>query len=1004
MIPMSRRWMKKIVLLHVFAGLSLMPPLYAAEHHGKVLFNGMPMPGATVTASQGTHKVVTSSDELGNYSFADLADGTWSLEIQMLGFAPTRQDISVAAGKPGVQWEMKMLPLADVLAQAKQVKLVPPVAETATVNSEEKKPSNEKSKAAPETRPAPAPSDENAQANDGLLVNGSVNNAATSQFSLDKAFGNTRSSRKSLYTGGLGMVLGNSALDARPFSLSGIDSPKQQYSRLTLIATLGGPINIPHLMPRGPSFSLVYAWERDSQAAAQTGLVPTVAQRSLAEAGDPVARSLLDLYPLPNSDAGSQYNYQIPVLNNTHQDTLQAHMDKQVSNRDSISGVFAFESMRAGSSNLFRFRDLTNTLGINAKLNVEHRIGHGFYGNAGYEFSRARTEVVPFFENRTNISGNAGMTGTNQDPANWGPPTLVFSSGIASLTDVQSAFDRNRTDRVAIGVQWYYGRHNVNFGGDFRRQEFNYFSQQNPRGTFTFTGAAYGSDFADFIHGTPDTAALVSGNPDKYLRESVMNLYVTDDWRLRPELSINLGVRWEYSAPVTELKNRLANLDVSQNYAQVAQVLATNPKGSLSGQSYPNSLLRPDFSKVEPRVGISWRPIAGSSLVVRAGYGIYADTSLYESMALQLAQQAPFSKSISASNETCAQSLQTGPTPCSENTANTFAVDPNYRVGFAQIWQVSAQRDLPSALQLTVTYRGIHGSNGAQDFLPNTYALGSTNPCPSCAIGFVYRTSTGFSSRESGSVQLRRRLRSGLTATLLYTYAKSVDDDSFLGGQGPLSAGDATASSSSSSIAQDWTNLKAQKGRSNFDQRHLLNFSFQYTTGMGVVGGTLMHGWAGRIYKEWTLSSQLKVGSGLPETPIYLASVSGTGFTGTLRPNRTSNPLYAAAAGHFVNVDAFDAPQSGAWGNAGRNSITGPSQFSFDTSLARTFRLKSGFNLDIRADSTNLLNRVVYSSYNTTLNPASSSSSTAAASSPLFGLPISANAMRSVHFTARLRF
>ena len=138
----------------------------------------------------------------------------------------------------------------------------------------------------------------------------------------------------------------------------------------------------------------------------------------------------------------------------------------------------------------------------------------------------------------------------------------------------------------------------------FGRQEFNYLSQQNPRGTFTFTGLATGaSDFADFLQGIPDTSAIAYGNADKYFRQSVYDAYLTDDWRLRPELTINYGIRWEYGAPITELYGRLVNLDIVPGFSAVAPVLGSNPVGPQTGQTYPASLIRPDRLGIEPRIG-----------------------------------------------------------------------------------------------------------------------------------------------------------------------------------------------------------------------------------------------------------------------------------------------------------------------------------------------------------------------------------------------------------------
>lgn len=113
---------------------------------------------------------------------------------------------------------------------------------------------------------------------------------------------------------------------------------------------------------------------------------------------------------------------------------------------------------------------------------------------------------------------------------------------------------------------------------------------------------------------------------------------------------------------------------------------------------------------------------------------------------------------------------------------------------------------------------------------------------------------------------------------------------------------------------------------------------------MGLTGGTLLQGWMGRAYKEWTIVNSVKAGAGLPETPVYLAAVTDTGFSGSIRPDRTSAPLYATTTpGRFLSSASFTAPRIGQWGDAGRDSITGPRQLTFNTPLARTFRLSTRY-------------------------------------------------------------
>jgi len=1014
----------------------------ATEIHGRVVFGGLPVPGATVTATQGAQKLSTITDGQGLYEFPDLADGTWKIHIEMRGFAALDGELTVAANAPQGEWELKLLSLEDLLAETHApAPETPPLKPLAPALKLPATPQADIATAKPQqSAPAPPPAEDDSteKPSDGLLINGSENNAATSPFTLAPAFGNRRPGTKSLYTGGFGVIYDNSALDARPYSLSGLQVPKDAYNRVTMLLTVGGPIRIPHLLYHGPNFFLAYQRTHNRDATTASGLVPDMAERGgdlsgvLNAQGQPVtvynpatglpfagpipvspqALALLNLYPLPNLAGSSRYNYQTGLVSNAHVDALQSRLDKTVGRKDQFYGGFGFQSVRSDAANLFHFLDTTNTLGIDTNVNWQHRYLHQVFVLTTYHFTRLRTEVRPQFENRSNVSGQAGITGNDQDATDWGPPALVFSSGISALSDGQSAFNRNRTDSGALRATTTRGRHTITLGGEFRRQEFNQLSQQDPRGVFSFTGAATsatgtassssGSDLADFLLGVPDTSALAFGNADKYFRQSVYNAYATDDWRVRPELTINAGMRWEYGAPPTELFGRLVNLDIAPGFTAAAPVLGSSPKGSITGSTYPASLLHPDRRGFEPRIGISWRPIPASTLVVRAGYGIYDDSSIYLSSAQSMSQQAPLSTSVSVSNSaSCPLTLANGFRDCVGTTADSFAVDPNLYVGYAQVWQLSAQRDLPAALVMTASYLGTKGTHGMQEFLPNTYAPGATNPCPLCPLGFVYRTSGGNSTREAATLQLRRRLRSGLTASVSYTYAKAVDDDAQVGAQGHITASSAASASSGSSsgqstgsptIAQNWLNLRGERGLSTFDQRHALAAQLQYTTGMGMGGGTLLTGWRGRAFKEWTVQTRISAASGLPETPIYLEAVPGTGFTGTIRPNLTGAQVRQSSGGTFLNAAAYTAPVAGQWGTAGRDSITGPNQFSLDTALSRTFRLKDPFNLDIRLDATNLLNHGVFTAWNATVN------------STTFGLPAAANPMRSIQVTGRLRF
>ncbi len=689
------------VLLAVFAVFSLT----AAERHGKVLFGGLPVPGATVTVSQGDKKVVAVTDEMGGYSFPDLAEGTWSFQVEMQGFTPVKQDVTVAAAPaappnpaaplPGQDFELKMLPIAEMNAQASApvVTGIPPAAagsttppaaqaaapNTAPPNNAKNNGKNNAKGGAPAastgagfqradvqatTPAAPAPATESAvpggdasqsptelsqRATDGYLVNGSSVNGASSNFGFNPAIGNNRRGPRSLYNGNIGFNLDNSSLDARTYSLTGQATPKPESTRFTGLASFGGPLRIPHVLRNGPNFVVNYQWTRNRSAQNTPEVMPTAAERmgdfsqvlsqgkpvqiidptnGLPFPGDmipatrlsPQALALLNLYPLPNFPGSSSYNFQVPLISPTHQDAAQARVNKQLGRKNSIVGQFGFQSTRSDSPSVFGFLDTQNVLGVNSNVRWAHTFTPRFYGTFQVTFNRYSVRATPFFENRENIAGNAGITGDNQEPIYWGPPSLSFgASQIQGLSDGTPAFTRNMTNFAQYDSTWTHGRHNVSFGVNYQRIQLNTLSQSNPRGSLGFTGAATGYDFADFLLGIPDTAALAFGNADKYFRSYSSFAYLNDDWRVSPGLTLNLGIRWEYSAPVTELYGRLVNLDVAPGYTAVAPVVASDPVGLLTGMNYPRFAGESGPSRIltQGRVGM-----AAHLGVVYAGYAL----------------------------------------------------------------------------------------------------------------------------------------------------------------------------------------------------------------------------------------------------------------------------------------------------------------------------------------------------------------------------------------------
>jgi hypothetical protein len=369
--------------------------------------------------------------------------------------------------------------------------------------------------------------------------------------------------------------------------------------------------------------------------------------------------------------------------------------------------------------------------------------------------------------------------------------------------------------------------------------------------------------------------------------------------------------------------------------------------------------------------------------VVRASYGAYRNLGTYQPIALMLAQQPPFSRTITVQSTPLTPLTLANPFASSFSNTVTFGIDPDYRAGDVRSSSVSAQYDLPASLTVILAYFHDQGTHLMQAVLPNTYPAGADNPCSTCPSGFVYVTSNGRSERDAATVTVRRRLQSGFTATVQYTLAQSNDN--------AATFSNTSVRPSSLAIAQNWLDLDAEYGPSSFDQRHLGSVAAQYTTGVGVRGGTLIDGFWGSLFKDWTITTQLDAGSGLPLTPLSFVTIGGTGFVG-VRPDLTGASLTPVSPGSYTNPAAFTAPAPGRWGNAGRNSIRGPATFSLNMTVARVFRLPKRRSVEWRVSATNVLNRVTFATISTMVT------------SPQFGLPTAANPMRRIHASFVFKF
>jgi hypothetical protein len=645
----------------------------------------------------------------------------------------------------------------------------------------------------------------------------------------------------------------------------------------------------------------------------------------------------------------------------------------------------------------------TGTQGLNASAGWTY--GKGRATNIfRVNYNHNHVSTTNLFSSVTDVAGppGAGITGISNASFDWGLPGVSFTS-FGGLSDPTPRRELDQTYSLSDTVSWNRGKHNWRFGGDYRRILQSFHSARNAEGSFVFTGfatSAYdsngkpvpdtGSDFADFLLGLPQQTSLQFGATSYNFRANSFDFFAQDDWRFRSNLSFNLGLRYEYNGPYTEAQDRISNLLVAPDFASAQPVVPAGAvlpsnSGNFLFSSTP-SLVKPDRNDFAPRIGIAWKP--QKLTVVRTGYGINYNLAQYGIVIQNFAFQPPFAQTATNSTDVnglagaSPLTLTNGfPTAAAATVTNNFAINPNYRLGYVQIWNLDVQRELPKGVMLNVGYNGAKGTR-----LDTERALvGAANQA------FIYESSEGNSILHAASVRVRKRTAKGLGLSGQYVFSKSIDDASSIGG-------------GASVVAQNPFDISADRGLSSFDQRHKFTGNWIYDLPLGENRRFAQKGAASHIFGGWQWSGDLTIASGLYFTPRVLGGGLdiGRGVSGSLRadlvPGQSvsiSNPT----THEWFNTAAFCNPEVNCpagspttFGDAGRNIIVGPGQFSMNMTVNKTITVKESRSLDLRISANNVFNIVHYTSINTVVN------------SFTYGEVTGTAGMRRVTMTARFRF
>jgi hypothetical protein len=851
----------------------------------------------------------------------------------------------------------------------------------------------------------------------------------------------------------------NSALNAEPFALRGQSQAQPESGTNRFGVTFMSAPYFPGLTkPSGKdTVFLTLSGQRSSNPTDEYATVPTGAERAgdFSAAGLPAiydpktfqqftsngttnvipasritaqAAALLKYFPEPNLP-GDQQNYHL--LTTAQSNSTQAgarYMRSLGKNATLLGGGRSSGGRRSQNQGLRQSinanynwshsaSDLVNLVPqLGGKTSSDSNSVQAGY-TVGYRkvtdifnasWNRSHAQTTNFFTNGDDIASQVGVLGPNgtplnSSPLNYGLPNVTLSN-ITGLSQQQPSLSLSQTISFSDTLSWIHGKHNMRFGGDYRRVHRDLLAGSNATGNFTFSGLftedasgdrTTGSSFADFLLGLPQESTIDSAVSKSYLRDNVMDAYAQDDWRPLTYLTLTYGLRYEFFAPYTEKYNHLAFVDTNPAGAFSAQAaVQAGGTGPFSGR-LPDSLVFPFRTALAPRLGLALR--LPKQTVLRAGFGMNYTVGQYATFATTMAHEPPFAnqqtneETDAKGNPTsaCARNtpadcytLANGfPPPPTTSTPGNYALDPHYRLPYVEAWNIDVQKTLPWGIMLNVGYNGSKGNR-----LDITSAPRATTSSPGADptnLIFNYEQAAAFSKFTAGTLRVNKRLTSGIALGANYQYSHSIDNAGSVGG-------------TSTVVAQNWQDLGAEQGNSSFDQRHRVTGTYLYELPFGKDKHWFTAGTASHILEGLSVSGSYTIATGSYLTPSYQAAVADVarGTAGTLRPDRVPGISLDAGGGSklkWFNTAAFVAP-AGAYGTASRNSIEGPGTIQNNMSLSKTVRLGDTRSMEIRATLDNAFNTVQYSGVDTNVT------------SPTFGQVTSAGSMRSFNFTARFRF
>ena len=831
------------------------------------------------------------------------------------------------------------------------------------------------------------------------------------------------------FHGSLYEFLRNDKLDARNY----FAAQKPPYRQNQFGASLGGPVVKNHAFFFGN-----YEGRRILKGLTATARVPTAAEASgnLTSLGksiidplsgapfpgatiptsrlDPITQKVLQFYPTPNlATTGSVPNFLSNPRQITNQDSAVARYDQIIGQRDTVFARYAYQTGPLGSPGTFpKVGTLTTENDVHHGVMGETRTFGNMVNELRFGVNRNSLQRLP--QNQGNpLTQQIGLTyasPTEQAAQGFIESVGVSTSAISGISESRSSLYALTNIEFADTFSWSFGRHNIKVGGNLIRTNAEVHDSTHATGAYTFSGTFTGDGFADMLLGDP-SAMTLSLTPLRNAYTNRWNIYgfVTDDWKVTPNLTLNIGARYELQTAIKEDNGELAAFDPNLNNGQGGLLYSkdaklgdffTSVRPDLPHGTLPdNANFLSDANNLAPRFGFAYRPLGSSKTVIRGGYGwFYGQQSAFNVITNGFTSP-PFTEWPVFSSDPKVPQLGwnklnvTNPTDPLKSLAFGLFVSlapdgkrQTFLNPYTQQWSFSVGHSLTNSLAVRAEYLGsktTHLVDEINDNLapPSPLAVQPRRKYPSYGRILSWQT-YGDSNYNALLLTAEQRFAKGLVFTGSYSYSKSLGDTVDL----------------QQDFHPDPTNLRQDKGPNDFDVRQVftLNYLYELPVGPGKTFAGDSKGFTAKILGGWQLGGIITLHTGFPSTPTIPSSFLNAGESivpraDVLKPNYGNLPDSQRSISMWFDPAAFSIPRY-RYGTAQRNTLRQPGVENWDIAIQKNTDFREGQRLEFRWEMFN------------TFNHANFGFATTDVSSPNFGKIFSASDPRDMQVSLRYRF